>query len=137
MFNTSTQHASILGRNLLSLELGFEDDATASRTGNYLTLAGQNETGTTSIGGNVVITSGTGTSSAGSVSIQAGGTTLINITSASVTLGATSSTALAINATVSSTASTTVSGPALPALAKGYLIVDLNGTSVKIPYYTT
>lgn len=41
------------------------------------------------------------------------------------------------SATTSTTASTTAGGATLPALAAGYLVVSINGTSRKIPYYAT
>lgn len=41
------------------------------------------------------------------------------------------------SATTSTTASTTAGGSTLPALAAGYLVVSINGTSRKIPYYAT
>jgi hypothetical protein len=39
--------------------------------------------------------------------------------------------------TTATTASTTAGGSTLPALAAGYLVVSINGTSRKIPYYAT
>jgi hypothetical protein len=41
------------------------------------------------------------------------------------------------SASTSTTASTTSGGSTLPALAAGYLVVSINGTSRKIPYYAT
>jgi hypothetical protein len=41
------------------------------------------------------------------------------------------------SATTSPTASTTAGGATLPALAAGYLVVSINGTSRKIPFYAT
>jgi hypothetical protein len=41
------------------------------------------------------------------------------------------------SATTATTASTTSGGSTLPALAAGYLVVSINGTSRKIPYYAT
>jgi hypothetical protein len=41
------------------------------------------------------------------------------------------------SATTATTASTTAGGSTLPALAAGYLVVSINGTSRKIPYYAT
>jgi hypothetical protein len=51
------------------------DKTTNSGTGAVLTIQAQNETGTTSIGGQLALTSGTGTTVAGSVVVQTGGTT--------------------------------------------------------------
>jgi len=56
----------------------------ASATGNTLTLQAQNETGTTSVGGNLVLTSGTGTSTSGSVFLKYGGTTGLQLGPAGV-----------------------------------------------------
>jgi hypothetical protein len=53
---------------------------TNSGVGAALTIQAQNETGTTSTGGNLVLTSGTGTSTNGNVLLQAGGTTVATIT---------------------------------------------------------
>lgn len=56
------------------------DNTTNSATATNLTIQAQNATGTTAIGGNLVLTSGTGTSTNGNVNIQAGGTTKLSIT---------------------------------------------------------
>lgn len=48
------------------------DIVTASVTGSSLTLQAQNATGATTIGGDLILQSGTGTSASGSVSIRAG-----------------------------------------------------------------
>jgi hypothetical protein len=50
------------------------DKVTPSGTGEYLTVQAQNETGTTSIGGGLILSSGSGTSTHGSVQVQIGGT---------------------------------------------------------------
>lgn len=50
------------------------DLTTNSATGQTLTIHAQNETGTTSTGGDLVLASGTGTSAAGSVYLKTGGT---------------------------------------------------------------
>jgi hypothetical protein len=67
---------------------------TASGTGATFTIQAQNETGTTSIGGNLVLTSGTGTSTHGSLLAQVGGTTKLNLAPTTSTLTATNSIAL-------------------------------------------
>jgi len=51
-----------------------DDRTTASGTGETLTVQAQNETGATSTGGALVLTSGTGTTVAGNVQIKTGGT---------------------------------------------------------------
>jgi hypothetical protein len=58
-----------------------DDLVTASGTGAVTTLQAQNETGTTSNGGNLNLTSGTGTSANGVVNLQSGGTTVLAISS--------------------------------------------------------
>jgi hypothetical protein len=65
------------------------DLTTASGTGATTTIQAQNETGTTSTGGNLVLTSGTGTTIAGSVIIQTGGTARITTGPTSATLNLT------------------------------------------------
>lgn len=62
------------------------DIATSSATGATTTIQAQNATGTTSTGGNVVITSGTGTTVAGNVITQTGGTDRFTIAPTSATL---------------------------------------------------
>lgn len=70
-YNGSTSNITLTGFGAATaIQLGFTDDATPSRTGANIVLQGQNETGTTSIGGNVVLTPGTGTSSNGIVQIN-------------------------------------------------------------------
>jgi len=63
-----------------------EDIATGSTNGQPLTIQAQNATGTTSDGGNLVLTSGTGTSEDGYVYIQNGGTDIMEIGSGNVTI---------------------------------------------------
>jgi hypothetical protein len=55
------------------------DKTTNSGTGATLTVQAQNETGTTSVGGAVVTTSGTGTSRHGANRMQIGGTTNVEV----------------------------------------------------------
>ena len=62
------------------------DNTTSSGAGQTLTVQAQNATGTTSTGGNLVLTSGTGTTTAGNVLIETGGTSAISITPSSVTI---------------------------------------------------
>jgi hypothetical protein len=51
----------------------------ASATGNNLTIQAQNSTGTTSIGGNLLLKSGTGTSTNGATQISAGATRIFSL----------------------------------------------------------
>ena len=57
---------------------------TNSGVGNALTIQAQNETGTTSTGGALNLTSGTGTTAAGAVVIQTGGTTRLTANASGV-----------------------------------------------------
>ena len=59
------------------LEIG--STATNSVTGKSFTIQGQNATGTTTVGGSVVVTSGTGTAFNGTVDLQTGGTTMLSV----------------------------------------------------------
>lgn len=64
--------------------------STASATGALLTVAGQDETGTTSTGGKLLIRSGTGTTAPGAFEIRAGATTLFDYavtTAGTITIG--------------------------------------------------
>jgi hypothetical protein len=60
------------------------DLATNSGTGATLTIQAQNETGTTSIGGTLVLTSGSGTTAPGDVLLQMGGTTLLDFSGGTI-----------------------------------------------------
>lgn len=83
--------------------------ATNGATGQTLTITAQSASGTTSIGGNLVLEPGTGTSSNGVIQ-------LANV-----------NTATSANAGAAS---------ALPGVPLGYWITSVNGTSVKIPYWS-
>lgn len=65
------------------------DQTTASTNGQTMTIQGQNATGVTSTGGNVVVKAGTGTSASGTVTLDAlGGATLsVSSTAFAVTVG--------------------------------------------------
>jgi len=57
-----------------------QDDKTANGgTGELFTVQAQNETGTTSTGGTLALTSGTGTTVAGNVNLQTGGVTRVSV----------------------------------------------------------
>jgi hypothetical protein len=56
-----------------------DDVTTASASGNTLTVKAQNATGTTSIGGALILTSGSGTLGAANVNINTGGITKISV----------------------------------------------------------
>lgn len=60
-------------------KLSQADNSTASATGYSLTIQAQNATGTTSTGGNIIISSGTGTSEYGALYLQTGGTNRLGI----------------------------------------------------------
>lgn len=78
------------------------DLTTNGGTGAPLTIQAQNETGTTSVGGNLVLTSGTGTSTNGSTILQVGGT-------AKLTLAATTSILTSLNNTLIQSGSAKIS----------------------------
>jgi len=69
----------IFATGVVSPKLNQADNTTNSATATSLTIQAQNATGTTAIGGNLVLTSGTGTSTNGSVNLQIGGTTTASI----------------------------------------------------------
>ena len=120
---------------------------TNSGTGSSLTIQAQNETGTTSIGGALILTSGTGTSTNGAVNIQAGGTNVITISGAgtvaipafstagivhnAVTSGNLSS-SLVVDADVSASAAVAVSK-----LASGTSAQILQNNGTPTPTWTT
>lgn len=60
-----------------SITYGQTDKTTNSGTGATLTIQAQNETGTTSIGGNLVLSAGTGTSIAGALRLKCANVTMI------------------------------------------------------------
>lgn len=62
-----------LANTATAFNLNQADKTTNASTGATFTIQAQNETGTTSTGGALTLTSGTGTTAAGSVNIQAGG----------------------------------------------------------------
>jgi hypothetical protein len=62
-------------------------DATNSITGDTLTVQAQNCTGTTTAGGNLILTSGTGTSSNGLLELQVGGSPRMQLTGTAFALG--------------------------------------------------
>lgn len=65
------------------------DLTTASGIGHALTIQAQNETGTTSTGGALVLTSGTGTSTNGQVLVQVGGVTAIDLSTTTTSISST------------------------------------------------
>ena len=62
-----------------SATIKFDDVVTNSATGKVLTIQGQNATGTTAIGGNLALTSGTGSSADGYTYLKTGGTTRLTV----------------------------------------------------------
>lgn len=63
------------------------DDATNSITGDTLTVQAQNATGTTTAGGNLILTSGTGTASHGLLELQVGGSPRLQLSGTAFALG--------------------------------------------------
>lgn len=112
---TSSDYTMQAYKNDAAPTIKQRDLTTNSGTGNTFTIQAQNETGTTSVGGNLVLTSGTGTSTHGSTILQVGGT-------AKLTLAPTSS-------ILTSTAQTQVNS--------GSMKLQLDGTSGTAGLYST
>lgn len=104
-----TANAITLGNNAADKTINQGDKTTNSATGQKLTIRGQNETGTTSTGGDFEIGPGTGTSTNGNLRL--------------------------INMTVTGTAPSAGAGGALPITPEGYVTIYINGTARKIAYY--
>ncbi len=73
-----------------------EDRTTVSGTGETLTIHAQNETGTTSTGGALVLASGTGTSNNGYLTLKSGTTTVIEAQPTQLLIGDTSLTMIEV-----------------------------------------
>lgn len=74
-FDLSATANSMKGVDTItSLTIGFDDKITNSGTGAPLTLSAQNETGTTSTGGALILAAGTGTSTHGEIVFKRGST---------------------------------------------------------------
>ena len=78
----TTSFTDLATANCVSRLYGFTASTTASGTGATLTLAAQNNTGTTSIGGDIYLTSGSGTSTNGTTHLQVAGTDIATATTA-------------------------------------------------------
>ena len=91
-----------------SAAINFTDKSTNSGTGVSLTIAAQNETGTTSTGGDLILQAGTGTSTNGAINI---------------------------NNVPSTTTTPSAGGHALPASAAAFITVKVNGVSRQIAVY--
>lgn len=70
-----------MASNVASFSLTQADKTTNAGTGAPLTIQAQNETGTTSVGGALILASGSGTSTHGSILLKPGGTTSVTATS--------------------------------------------------------
>ena len=68
-----------IATGVTSFTLSQADTTVASATGATFTIQAQNATGTTSIGGNLILQSGTGTSTSGNVVLKYGATTALTI----------------------------------------------------------
>lgn len=121
------------------------DKTTNSGTGAALTIQAQNETGTTSTGGALNLTSGTGTSAAGAVVIKTGGTTRLTANASGVVTVANLSTGVVHadssgNLTSSTIVNADVSGSAAIAvskLASGTSAQVLLNNATPTPTWTT
>lgn len=78
--------------------------------------------GSTSLGVGTINVQGT---------VQAGNAKLTTVAAAA------SAATIILGSTTAATASTTIGGPALPALAAGYWIINVAGTSRKVPFFAT
>ena len=84
-----------IGNAVAAPTISQTNESGTSQNGYALTIQAQNATGTTSTGGNLVLTSGTGTTAAGNLLLQTGGTTHGALSSTELNLwpgGGTSST---------------------------------------------
>jgi len=102
---------------------GFTDKTTNSGTGADMVVAAQNETGTTSTGGNLILLGGTGTSTQGKIFIGASADT--------------THTNLRINGSTQSTVGAAGGASVLPVTPTGYVLININGTDRVIPYYAS
>lgn len=117
------------------------DKTTNGGTGETFTVQAQNETGTTSTGGALNLTSGTGTTVAGNVNIQSGGVTTASVVPnkfvfnkgrrRNVTAVSTTYQVLASDDYLAITSSSvyTVTLPATPTTGDSYEFKDISGTS--------
>lgn len=80
---TKITASSLTWNTASDVTFGHVDKTTNGATGVATTIKGQNETGTTSVGGDLVMTSGTGTSQGGNFYLQVGGTTYLHSSAAS------------------------------------------------------
>ena len=80
--------------------------------------------------GNATITLGSTTSNVGNLTLSN-----VTITSGNVTINAGTQNVQTINHTATTNANATMSTASIPLVPQGYMLFDLNGTVVKIPYY--
>jgi len=80
--------------------------------------------------GNATITLGSTTSSVGNLTLSN-----VTITSGNVTINAGTQNVQTINHTATTNANATMSTASIPLVPQGYMLFDLNGTVVKVPYY--
>lgn len=102
---TSAQIAA----TVTSFTINQGDNSTNSATGASITIQAQNTTGTTSIGGDLILSPGSGTSSNGKLTFN--------------------------NLITTGTAPGAGGGSALPATPAGYATIKINGVSRQIAYY--
>lgn len=87
--NAATERLEVVGNILFDKDFAapklFQGDiTTASATGQALTIQAQNATGATSVGGNLVLKSGTGTTNGGRVFLSPAGTNIVSVQAHSV-----------------------------------------------------
>lgn len=135
---TTVQFAS----TVTAVSIRQADLTTNSGTGAATTVQAQNETGTTSVGGALNLTSGTGTSTNGAVNLQVGGTTTASLVTnkfvlnkgwrrnvVSVTAGLTIPDGYDYIAITSLTAPMTLTLPATPTTGDSFTIKDAVGNA--------
>ena len=116
--NSTTDEMTLNGNNTITINaLG------ATFPNSYLS----NSTATL---GNATITLGSTTSSVGNLTLSN-----VTITSGNVTINAGTQNVQTINHTATTNANATMSTASIPLVPQGYMLFDLNGTVVKIPYY--
>lgn len=116
-----------MASNVASFSLTQADKTTNGGTGAVFTIQAQNETGTTSTGGNLVLASGTGTSANGSVIIKQGSTTAVTVAPTDIALSSTT-----LHSTTSGGTYLTSSAAGMYLTSNDEMILETNGNSATI-----
>jgi hypothetical protein len=123
-----TNSATTLGNT--SLSLGATNTSVGNLTLNNTTINSVATKFPNSLIANVTTTLGNATLTLGSTTTTVGNLTLQNATITGGTINASVS-----NVTANTTSSATFATSSLPLVPAGYIVLNLNGTSVKVPYY--